>query len=227
MRMQKLTLIVGVTVFACLAFCAYADTLDDIKTNVRANHLAVQDMTAVLNTEQSAYPNIVDANYKAAGMTKFRFDGTGIDVRKIRTNGIAVWYDYDGQGWNTSAYATWINDKDTDYKNSNEIFDFSGMIDDNTWTLVGTESVSGINCYKISSSAFDMWVDTATKTKVIKVVNKNEVNEYAIITSWTFVEGTAYVPTAVSYYYGTTTRTTTLSSVSINDSLPDSTWTIL
>ena len=211
----------------CFAGAAYAGTLDDIRTNVVNNYNAVEDFSAVLDVSQSHYEGIVDGDYKDAGFDCFRFDGTGSDVRKIRSNGTTVWHDYDGSGWNSTSYSAWRADRDTHYKNDSSMFDFASVINDNTWTLVdGIFSVSGVQCYKITSSNYDMWVDVATKTKTFKIVNKNETNEYAVLTGWSVIESTAYIASTVNYYYNYDSKTTTFSSISINDNLPSSTWEV-
>lgn len=226
MKMNRFK-IVYFLMLICLTVSAYAGTLDDIKANVKSNYNAVEDLTAVMDTDQTYYSDVVDADYKEAGLEKFRYDGTGTDVRKIRSNGTTIWHDYDGSGWDTTAYSAWITDSDSHYKNDASIFDFNSVIDDNTWTLEGgTETISGIECYKITSTNYDMWVDTATKTKTIKIVNNNEDTEYAILTGWSEIESTAYIADTIDYYYNSDSKTTTLSDISINDSLPSSTWEV-
>jgi len=227
--MTKLKISISLLILLAISGVSYATTLDDIKTNVKNNWNAIDDtsctssITYTNGDDYAAVDNwsdISNANFYQKGDDKFRVDGTGQDSRRARCNGSTVWYDDTGTSWDDMTYATYLSRG----ANDKSILDFNSIIDDNTWTLdEETHDIGGITCYLIESTNFDMYVDTATKTKVYKIVrNMGAVTEYVMLSGYSEIESTAYLPNAMTHYWDSSSAAMSFSSIDINESLADS-----
>jgi len=208
----------------------HADTLSDILTNVKNNANAVQDMTATASMTYvnpdtysgvTGWEDVDECTYMRKGASKFRSECSGDDERQCRMNEYFFWFD-DGSGWDFMPVWYYFND---DHHGANtELLDFATIIDARTWYLHPyTSEVEGVTCYKIYSADVHMYVDVATKTKVMKAVKYGDgVTNYAILSDYSYVENTAYMPGTILHVWGDSSATISMSSIDINEDLADS-----
>ncbi len=118
-----------------------------------------------------------------------------------------------------------------------DLFSAERILDDETWTkAASTETVNSVSCYKLyttkDDSNYEVWIDEATVTKVIRVkaTNADDVLEWQLdYSDYSDVEATAQLPatiTAKAYDDDGTTVLWTVAhsfdSVDINEGLADS-----
>lgn len=221
-------IIVSVLILGICSVTVLAGTLDDIKTNVKANYNAIDDLTCDIDITYTNGPqdwNDFDAaDFWSKGTAKIRIDGTGSDVRETRANGSYWW---------TKGIVTpldeWQSCNQAKYEEEkadclDEMGNHNALIDDNTWSLdPNTHTIGGISAYRIYSTDYDMYVDVSTKTKVLKIdYNTGSETEYVEYSDYSYLESTAYVPATTTHVYDTSTSLFEMSSININESLADS-----
>ncbi len=214
----------------------YGGTLEDIKQNVVDNNTALADISATVDITytdpEDFMPELAgtvwDDDWDGAAMKigsggEFRLVGAGLDARRIA---------YDGETMSIDDGAT-IVDSGEPYKEVDggmeTLTDPVGLINNNTWSLAsGTFTVDGIQTYKITTTNYSMWVDTATKTKVIKVeFTGGTTSEYVIYSGYAYRENTAYFADTMSYYYGTASSITSYSTIDVGESFSAVTWELV
>ena len=226
--------------FVGLLVCAgpvQAGTLDDIKTNVKSNYNAIQDLSCTIDldytvsdTDRTAgerCDDYVDAEYKKKTGGKSRLQGAGADTRKTRCDGTYYYssgFSEDGGAWYSVTVAS-IDSQRTDQARLME--NQAALIDGNTWSLAGgTYTVNSVTCYKITCTNWTMYVDTSTKTKVMRIdYVGGEETDYITYSGYSLIDSTAYVPDAFEHYFASDSTIAQMSSISINDSLSDSLFT--
>jgi outer membrane lipoprotein-sorting protein len=218
---------------ACVFFlfsvtAARADILSDISTNVKKNTAAVIDMSATLDVRYTngakGWDDFVGAAFKRKGRM-FLIEGAGTDPRKIRTDGKSFW-NMDCGGpvgtWTVIPYHIW-QEMSTD--SFEDMCDINTLLDANHWALDSEKhQINGISCYKLSAGKYLLYVDVATKTKVIRVEYSGGYysNQSADFSDYRYLKSTAYVAGGIKYVYGAVVTEFSLSDISINDNLADS-----
>lgn len=216
---------------ALMGVCAYGDTLQDIITNVSNNVDATMDMTATADYDFGiwtsydiwnipSFNDMDNATTKLSLGRKFRIEGTGGDVRTAISNGTTNWLDTNGDG-------TFVQKSCTSYELKGGAIgwlpNIKQILANNTWTLApAEETVNGVLCRKIYCADFNVWVDTATLTKVMKIEDSS--TDYTVCSGYTYVSNKAYVPSTMTHYRGGTYVNITYSSVTIDQTLPAATW---
>lgn len=225
---MKKTLLIGIFVgtFLCAALPANADTLEDILTNVRSNFNALGKVTATVDITFSYYAPFddedwdadwVDATYKSdPGNDKIRMEGTGADTRLYLCDGTYNWASksgsdpFDGDSFSASA--------------EDRMYNFAWLVDNNTWSFgnPNQQTVNGVVCWHLTSTNYNMWVDTATQKKVMRSCD-NSSSDAVLFSGYSYLESTAYMYDDATFYpYGGGTQQTELYSIDIDATVSDS-----
>jgi hypothetical protein len=223
----SLALSLSVALFSASAGVAGAQTAESIKASVKANSNAVADLTATASVtfqDPAQYvgedtiwqSNWSSATYRVKAGDKFRVDGSGTDARQVRCNGVTKWA-------STNGGSTFPGSRDFVRNDFYKLLDPAWLMDNNAWSLAaGTFTVEGVQTYKLTSTNFTVWVDTATSSKVIRTQSSSTGN-YAVFSGYSYAEGTAYVPSTIAHHSGASaSMTISLSNININEALADS-----
>jgi hypothetical protein len=147
-------------------------------------------------------------------------------------NGTTV--DIEGNQWSKTAFVTSDNPLAGWISRAYRETDVLWILGHQTFSLsAGTYGVNGRTCYRITSSAYDIYVLSTNYAQVIRIDVKvsGTVKRRYNFGNYSFVESTAYVPrymqaTGVPTVPGTpvpiATYTITYSNININENLTDS-----
>jgi len=225
---KRLTIFLLAGAFLLSVDVAYCDVLD-ILSNVKTNYQNIGDVDGIADIYYTDYEvcddedwneDYDDATLKSAETDyKVRLEASGTDERKVVSDGTDVWV----QKISGSDYYC----QDSTISVKERLNDWAWLVDNNTWSFAdpSTESVNGIPCWHLNSTDYDMWVDTATDTKVIKVnYNSGQETNYMLFETYSYLESKAYMYDTATHYKGNGTEVVDYSTIDIDASLPSSTW---
>lgn len=197
--------------------------------------------TADVDFDDVSWDDMSDGDVKMKrrnGHPKVRFVDGSPYTWTYRTNG-TTGYNYVISG--TTYYHTmsqgdnWIRDN-----HGSDLFDMEYFLDTESWTKADSnETINSIECYKVyttkDDSNYEVWIDTATMEKVIRVrtTDENDDLQWQVdYSQYSDVENTAQLPARIVIrHYDNETEdykaTCDFSSIDINSNISDSYFTVL
>lgn len=244
-RLKKEKYLSFLVAISMIGFCvsdALAVTAQDIVDSVIDNLDNVNDYQASVDIDHDN----VSLNDMTGGSFKWKRNSGSWKIKMVMGTPYSGNITSDGSAWNVTNKdddLMWFSLSEgkngvRDYYGS-DMFNMENILDDETWTKAGsTETVNSVECYKIyttnGSSNYEVWVDTATMDKVIRVkatCESDDLQWQLDYSDYSDVEGTAQLPATivVKYYRDETlylTSTYDFSSIDINANLSGSLFTI-
>jgi outer membrane lipoprotein-sorting protein len=126
-------------------------------------------------------------------------------------------------------------DKYLRYRSAGDMFNMENILAAESWSKdANTETVNGVSCYRLytskSNTNYEVWIDEATATKVIRVKATDEDDDLhwrLDYSDYSDIEGTAELPATIvtTFYFGgdpELTVTYSFTDIDINEGLDDS-----
>jgi len=224
-----------------LAGSASGYTAAEIIGTATDNYEAVSDFTATLDASTTGF-EVTSTTYRWARGATYPEKSKWVDGCKVLvTDGSHQWNyiedpsegEYAGSYWNTTDGTNL--EAAIQSQTAAHLLWPEKVLATHTWQLeAGTYSVQSVECYKLTTSGYVAYIDTATRKKVVRI---EEYNGSAMIWQLTFSEFSTVENTAVLAQHILAERfleglsdycmTYEFTDISINDNLSASTFYVI